>query len=440
MNRRRWVLLPPVAGALSALGACQRPSADQVRPPLSQHDFYVWQQVWSLPLAQALLQAAPAVRLWRVRTLEVPIQTDADLLRPAVDWTMLAAARRPVIAVLRVAGNGSALPRTDRLVAALVDSLRLAADQAKAAAVPLIGIEIDHDCANSRLPGFTAWLAALREACRTQAALRDMKLSITGLPAWLESPALPALLRVPDESVLQVHAVQRPAEGLFDALSARSWARAWSAVATAAQRPFRLALPCYAHRVAFDERAKAVAVQSEGEAPMPVQTTRELELTASPREVERLLNHLRDKAPAALAGCVWFRLPTDQDQRAWRLGTWQALVAGHALPRAVQARLVATAEVGLFNVTLHNPGDADLDLPAAIWWPDTLSTAAVKERSAADGQQGYTFRSDTEPPRWLRQQAGWLRPRSQRVVGWLRVPPDALSSIRTDVPLETEDV
>ncbi|MDA4569495.1 DUF3142 domain-containing protein, partial [Escherichia coli] len=53
-------------------------------------------------------------------------------------------------------------------------------------------------------------------------------LSITALPTWLNSPDLDALLKVPDESVLQVHAVLNPTQGLFDAKRAQAWISAFA--------------------------------------------------------------------------------------------------------------------------------------------------------------------------------------------------------------------
>ena len=86
----------------------------------------------------------------------------------------------------------------------------------RAGGVDVAGIEIDHDCATAALDDYASWLRELRDAMP-----RDLKLSVTALPSWLESPALDQVLGAVDDSVLQVHAVQRPDHALFDAASAR---------------------------------------------------------------------------------------------------------------------------------------------------------------------------------------------------------------------------
>lgn len=443
IDRRRrallgWPLSAAGLGAATAgLSACDGRS--KATPGLT-HDFYVWQRLWSPPLAQALQQAAPDVGCWRVLSLQVGGPPSNMMNAPfsvALNWAALAATKRPVIVVVRIEGA-----RVNRYDASLhrdiSKHLQDMLTQSRQHGVTLAGVELDHDCATSQLAAYAAWLQGLRAAWRTQSAwlpLSKLPLSITALPAWRVSPDLAALLRLVDESVLQVHAVQRPGAGLFDAPSAQHWAQAWARLAP---HPFRLALPCYGSRVGFNEWGETLAVESE--AGVTLRSSSEQELTASPREVSALLIWFKTQMPEHLAGVVWFRLPTAGDQRAWRLSTWQAVVQGrvqgeveHALQvslRPAQTLADAPAQMsgavsgyradnaaGLFDVVLRNTADFDVDLPAAIALPAAMRTA--------DGRQGYAIDLLTHPARLVRRQAGWLRPQSELTIGWVRLEKNA---------------
>jgi len=315
-----------------------------------------------------------------------------------------------VHAVIRIEGSQ---PRV--LSTALIDRIRQLHARWQAQGLKPAGIEIDHDCAQSRLRAYTDWLQQLRRA------LPGVHLSITALPAWLRSPDLPALRQVPDDTVLQVHAVQRPRAGLFDAASAQAWI---SAYAEAGEQPFRVALPCYGSRVGFNEWGQMLAIESE--ASVPLRSSQEQELSASPAEAAKLLRWLDTHGPRALAGLMWFRLPTALDQRSWHLSTWQALVQGTRELAVPIARLVPapasppassppskSPATTLWQVQLINPGMLDMDLPGAIALPAGCTSF--------DGAQGYSADLLAPRPRLTRQRGGWLRPQSQLIVGWLRL-------------------
>lgn len=96
-------------------------------------------------------------------------------------------------------------------------------------------VEIDYDCATSRLADYVVFLRNLRARLAP-----DLRLSITMLPTWLDSAQLEQALAAVDESVLQVHAVLDPALGLFEAKRARARVRAYGG---GAPHGWRVALP-----------------------------------------------------------------------------------------------------------------------------------------------------------------------------------------------------
>jgi hypothetical protein len=267
--------------------------------------------------------------------------------------------------------------------------------------VNLVGLEIDHDTGERQLPIYDNWLRRMREA------MPAVPLSITALPAWLRAASLPSLLRNVDEVVLQVHAVNKPGAGLFDATQARQWMTEW---ADRHATTFIVALPCYGSRVVLDEHDKLVALESE--VSVPVRSMREKNLMARPSDVMRLLDGLAQAAPAHLQGVMWFRLPMEQDQRAWRLSTWQAVVQGVRPWPVVQAKLVSSTTAGLFDVVLSNPSNLDLDLPRHVKLPPGLS--------AFGGVRGYSANLLSPQPSLSLGNDGWLRPHEQTNIGWVR--------------------
>lgn len=384
----RWRRFAALCGLLLLAGC-------EPAPPPLPNDAYIWQRRWTPAVTHALADGADAVRSWRVLAAEM--RTDGVWFDAAPDLAALAASRRPVVLVLRLDGRVDDLP-ADQIIT------RAAATLAawRSAGVTLAGLEIDYDCATSRLPAYTRLLAALKPRLQP-----GVPLSITALPTWLDSPALAALLAVPDESVLQVHAVQNPALGLFDAKRAHAWLDDY---ARRTNRPWRVALPTYGSRVAWDESGQIAAVESERPALMP--GGRSAELLVTPADMAAFVATLDRNRPTGLAGIVWFRLPTQTDTRAWSLPTWRAVLARQPLNPDVTVAAQAAGTSGARNVLLANRGNSDAPLPFAI----RLDGAC----RAADGINGYTLEYDRQGMYLRRAQDGLLRAGVERAVGWIR--------------------
>lgn len=390
-----------VRGVWALLGACLA-ACHSASAPLEQ-DAYVWQRQWNSSVVTALGQSADLVHDWRV----LAAQTDArGQLQPvAMDRAALAATHRPVILVVRIEGQ---LVQWDE--DALLAQILVLRDSWHGQA--LAGIEIDHDCGTARLPAYAHFLGRLRQA------LGGLQLSITALPAWLSSGDLDKVIAQADEVVLQVHAVQSPRAGLFDDALARAWIDRF---AVRSSKPFRVALPNYGTRVAWDGDGRVVAVQSES--PALVGGMEASELAASPAKVATLLSSLRSDRPSGLSGIVWFRLPTPQDERAWSLPTWRAVMTDSPLTNRIAALFQDGAVPGMVDVILRNDGDVDIGLPHGIQLPVGCTLA--------DGVNGYTLSSRHGQPFLQRSQDGWLRAHRQRAVGWARCGPGKAQPVIT---------
>lgn len=373
------------------LGACTP------TPSVLPQQAYIWQRQWTPAVAQAMDATAPLVTGWRVLAAELTPQREWKTAQP--DWLALKATTQPLVMVVRLDG------RTALLDAATQTTILELLKRWREQGLKVSGIEIDYDCATAQLLAYTSFLGSLRRTLPIGTTF-----SITALPTWLNSLDLPALLAIPDESVLQVHAVMNPRQGLFDAELARAWIQSY---AQQTSRPWRVALPSYSTRVSWDENGRISAVESER--PLLDNSSTSQELVAAPAAISAFLNRLEQAPARGLSGIVWFRLPTKQDARAWSLPTWQAVLARRPLQSAVQLETPIAADngqAGLHDIVLRNDGNADSALPLIV----RIDTAC----SSADGINGYALESDARGNYLRRTRDALLRAGYQRTIGWLR--------------------
>lgn len=368
-------------------------SAREPATPVPQ-DAYVWQRVWTPALLSAISGSKDIVSGWRVLAAE----TDArgTLVSVAVNWDSLKATNRPLIAVVRIDGF---LAHLDE--AALLAEINSLTKQWQSQA-PLAGLEIDYDCATSRLAAYADFLARLRASPGI-----PKRLSITALPDWMTSPDLIRVLGEADETVLQVHAVRTPQEGLFDPVLARRWIDAFSA---RTDKPFRVALPDYGARVVETEDGRIVGIESE--MPRLLGSGRSFGLMAKPADVARLLYDLEARPPVHFSGIVWFRLPTDDDALNWSLSTWRAVIAQRDLATQLRAEAGPDIAPGTKSVVLSNFGDIDAMLPRTVVLP--------ADCSEADGANGYATDHGANKIVLRRLQSALLRAHHRRTIGWMR--------------------
>jgi hypothetical protein len=347
-----------------AFGACL--SGPAPSPVTLGHQAYVWQRTWTEDVREGVRAALPALTVLRVLALE--LDRRGREVVPGVDATALARAGRPVVAVARV--EGARLP-AELSLARLDDIVRAWRE----AGVPVIGLEIDHDCATAALGDYARWLERLRRERPGE------RWSVTALPTWASQPGeLVRLAATVDEIVVQVHAIRAPE--IFDAAQARRWLERFALAAPGVS--LRVALPTYRAFVA-------------GEARRP-----------DPVAVASLLRSLEQDPIPGLAGVVWFRLPSPGDESAWPAATLRAVIRGEPLGAAVAVSSRQRA-AQLYDLVLENRGSLASPLP-------TLRLGG--RVNAADLTHGY--RPDPEDPRRWLPPPGELRAGARAVVGWAR--------------------
>ncbi|MGE8065721.1 DUF3142 domain-containing protein [Pseudomonas sp. NPDC089569] len=384
------VLLTRLIGLLTVLAllnGCEQRDA----PPLDQQ-LYVWQRQWTSAHDAALRDSREDFSTLRVLALQAFPQ--AGWSRARIDPLLLKRDGRPLIAVIRLDGQLKSLNRDE-----VTTQVQQVIDDWQTQGLKLAGVEIDHDAGSAQLIAYRALLAHLRAVLPT-----SLPLSITALPAWLDSRELPALLSTVDSSVLQVHAVSDPRRGLFDPDQARRWAKAWSRVTV---KPFYLALPAYGVALLPSDGAAPIV---ESEVKLERDGKRQ-ELLADPRQLSRLGAQLRADPPAHLAGLIWFRLPLANDRRAWSLTTLRAVARGDALGSRLE--LTLSSHQGLYDIGIVNQGN--LDSP----WPERL-TLAAQDCEGADALAGYALQPGPNLLEFTRLQEGRIAAGQQRAIGWAR--------------------
>jgi hypothetical protein len=221
----------------------------------------------------------------------------------------------------------------------------------------------------------------------------------------MSSPALEQVVAAADESVLQVHAVRAPQNGLFDPDLARQWIDAFDQRTT---KPFRIALPDYGARIVRRDDGSILAIESE--VPRLAGGDQATEILAKPADVARLLADLSRAPPSHFAGIVWFRLPTADDSRTWSPETWRAVMGGRDLHTQFAVVARASTTPGMADIVLINRGNIDVELPRAVGLPQGCTLA--------DGINGYAL--DAQNISLRRLQTALLPAHREQTIGWMR--------------------
>lgn len=351
---------------------------------------YVWQLAWSPAVRLALARTAPSMS--RVHVLALEIDLDGTVRQPAPDMDTLRELSQPLLAVVRIDGRAGDLPRAQQYIQQLLHDWQRHH-------LPLTALEIDFDCGTLRLDAYAHFLAGLRPLLPS-----GTDLAITALPAWMASPRLPELARLADEVVLQVHSVSNPVNGLFDPGQALAWIERY---ANLVGTPFRVALPTYGSKVHWDERGQIAAVVSETEPMLATATGREL--VVDPATMAAFLRTLARKPVPGLAGIVWFRMPTDVDQRAWSVPTFLAVVRSQPLQRSVSARLEPRG--GGSDLMIENSGTLDAPAPSSVRLDGNCRDA--------DAVSGYALHRTRNSLQWVRTDTALLRAGAAVSIGWV---------------------
>jgi len=391
------------------------------------HEVYVWQRAWTQPVREAVSQYGSNFTEIAILAAEISWKDkQPQLFRARLNYDSLAQTRRPVGLALRIgpysgpfaapAANATNAAQNGAAITEYICSIaaRIVTEARTNGAAPA-ELQIDFDCAESKLDGYRIWLNAIQQR------VAPLPVTVTALPSWLNARAFPQLAAAAPNYVLQVHSVERPKS--FDApFTLCSPGAARRAVERAGRIgvPFRVALPTYGYTLAFTADKKFLGLSAEGPRPNWPTNTLLREVNSDPIEMAGLVRKWTANRPAALRGVIWYRLPTSVDNYNWRWPTLHAIVAARELTERI--RLVTRrVESGLVEISLANEGELDCSsrLAVAVRWHDARLVAG-------DGLQDFelTQRRDNTATFQTQSPLTRLKAGDQLQIGWLRFDRD----------------
>ena len=224
------------------------------------NEVYVWQRDWTEPVRESVEQHAANFNRVVVLAAEVTWRDGKpEVTHVAVDYPTLAKTGMPIGIARRIGTYPGPFAENDATAAFIAGLAAALVDEARAKKIAPRELQIDFDCAESKLDGYRVWVETIKRK------IAPVPVTITALPSWLNAPPFPRLARSAGNYVLQVHSLARPKDyhapfTLCDPLAARR------AVELAARTgvPFRVALPTYGYVLAFDRTGKFFGLSAEG--------------------------------------------------------------------------------------------------------------------------------------------------------------------------------
>lgn len=172
--------------------------------------------------------------------------------------------RLPVAANVHLVYNatrgGLALIEPDdpaQLAQTIADTFSADSAEARTQCVSVSGLQLDLDVATRLLPRYAELLCATRQRLPP-----DVQLSITGLPAWMDAPALTDVLRATDFWIPQFYGAEIPAR-LERRVPIMSLAGVSAGVAKARElrHPFFAGLAAYGYAILYSARGDLIEVR-----------------------------------------------------------------------------------------------------------------------------------------------------------------------------------
>jgi hypothetical protein len=388
-----------------------------------RQEAYVWQRVWTAPVAQAIADHSADFKSLIVLGAEVSWKAGrVDVKRTAIDFAALRSGKGSAGIALRIGPYLGPFSEGDAVTAMLGELASSLVGACVSNQVTVSELQIDFDCASSKLDGYRRWIEAIRSR------LPGLPVVITALPSWLAEPGFGRLIAATDGFVLQVHSLDRPksADAPFTLCDPKAAQRAVQRAARFG-KPFRVALPTYGYVVAFDRQKKFIGLSAEGPKRVWPAGAVTRETRAEPEALAALVREWSRSRPPALEGLIWYRLPIGGDSLNWSWPTLAAVMEGRIPRERVRAEGVRPHS-GLIELSLENDGERSSgSLPAIeVQWQHAHLVAG-------DGLGGYWLETRRGDAAYLTSRdSPELKPGERRKIGWLRLDQgEAPFAIRT---------
>ena len=289
-----------------------------------RQDVYVWQRAWTQPVRDAV--AAHATNFSEVVPLRAEISwadSKPQMIRVALDKSLLAETHTRIGLALRIGTYPGPFTTNDAAIQFISDAAASIVADAKSNGIALYELQLDFDCASSKLDGYGVWLQTI------QRRVAPLPVTITALPSWLNKSSFARLASLATNYVLQVHSAERPKSfeakySLCDPKAARRAVERAGKIGV----PFRVALPTYGYDMAFDERGEFISLAAEGQRPNWPNNSKIRMVYASTADISEMIRDWTSSRPEAMRGVIWYRMPVQSDQRNWSWKTLQSVMSG----------------------------------------------------------------------------------------------------------------
>ncbi len=390
-------------------------------------DAYLWQRAWTEPVREVV--SRHATNFSELITLSAEVvwkHGKPQVVRVPLRYDVLRQAGCRVGLALRIGPFSGPFAADDERARWLTDLTASRVREAKSNQLTVAELQLDFDCAESKLDGYRQWVQAV------QRGVSPVPVTITALPSWLDRRAFRRLVQTADGFVLQVHSLERPqnAEAPF-ALCVPAAARRAVEKAAHAGRPFRVALPTYGYLMAFDETGKLVGLSAEGPSLSWPSGLLLREVRSDPAAMADLVQGWVKDRPALLRGILWYRLPVAGEELNWAWPALARVMTGQP-PEPHLHPVVRHPKPGLVEVDLENRGTADFCAPARlrVQWKNArlvASDGVAGFETVPAGPYALEFRNGAAPVRF--------HPGQKQLIGWLRLE----TNVEVQVELSTHE-
>ena len=376
--------------------------------PLTQRG-YLWQRDWNPAVSAAVGEAANQMDGLVVLAAEIHVKgKKPSVIIPEISWTTLKNARKPCSLALRLEATKLRFSQNPEVKTCVKQTALALLKSASDQGVALAELQLDYDCASSKLDDYRVFVEELK------IAIRPTPLVITSLPAWLNEPAFPALIRSVNAYVLQVHSVPTQPESGRESLCDPVLARKWVGKASKLGIPFSVALPTYHAIGGYDPSGKLLGVVMDSIHQSWPPGTRILDFAANPDQIADLIAQWTAERPPGMKEVLWYRVPVPTDQENWRWPTLNAVMNGRKPKRQLEATISGTSPIDLHLINLGEAEEALLCTVTATWQNGNLVASDALSMWTVEIEKGRAV-FKTEPGVRLR-----ISPGDQIDIGWLR--------------------
>ncbi|WOO39329.1 DUF3142 domain-containing protein [Rubellicoccus peritrichatus] len=380
------------------------------------HQAYIWQRNWSPQLISAIHASATVMDGFTVLVAEItPSAGGAKVVRVPVQYDVLQSTGLPITLAIRVGNYSGPFDSNQQTTQCLLAEVKAAIASARADGIKPTAIEIDFDCATSKLEGYVEWLSQMHNI------LGDVSLSITTLPTWMNRPkAFRELVHATDHFVLQVHSIKKP-ESIGDdvALCEPEQTLDWASEAAKYGIPFRVALPTYAYRLGYNQHGQLAEVSGENASPLQNPDWQYRIIRAEPETIANLVKAFKERQPQHFEGIIWYRLPIAHERLNWDPITWRTVIAGQTDASHWKAQAVFKKD-GAIEIQIEQTGLLAAPPPKQVIlnWENANSLVW-------DGQRNFDVKATLDHGliwQWPDKMEAPLLPQgTQWTIGWLRL-------------------